>query len=209
MQSSARKTVLFAALLTANLFSAKADLTSGLTASDLAILEEGENVVASHSKPGAIWPEVRIYRKVNASPQEVTALFLDYEHANTFIENLVSAKVEKSPSENIKDVRYTVKLPIIFSISYLARNQYEKTPDGFIVKWHLIEPPLVAKSAVGSLRVEAYKGASIICYTNHVEPATKLIAGLRGHAIKEAVKTVDAIAKEAERRSKASNRLPQ
>jgi hypothetical protein len=43
----------------------------------------------------------------------------------------------------------------------------------------------------------------VICYANHVEPATKLVAGLRNQALKEASNTVDAIAKEAERRHAA------
>jgi len=145
---------------------------------------------------------VRIYQKVDATPKEVTALFLDYEHANTYIENLESAKVEKKPDADTKDVRYTVRLPIIFSISYLVRNRYEKTSDGYKVSWHLLEPPLAAKSAVGSLRVEAYGEDAILCYANHVKPSTKLIAGLRGQAVKEAEKTVAAIVKEAERRAR-------
>lgn len=183
---------------------APASMVEELSAADQKKLESGGSVLTTIDKPGAIWPEVRIYRKVNATPQGVTDLFLDYEHANTFIENLESAKVEKEPDPNTKDVRYIVRLPIIFSINYLVRNHYEKTPQGYKVSWHLLEPPFAAKSAVGSLRVEAHGDTSVICYANHVEPATRLIAGLRGHAIKEASKTVDAIAKEAERRHAAA-----
>lgn len=180
--------------------SLRASIISELPPADKVLIEKGDNVVTTIEKAGAVWPEVRSYRKVKATPQEVTNLFLDYEHANTFIDNLESAKVEKEPDANTKDVRYSVKLPIIFSIHYLVRNQYEKTSDGYTVKWHLLEPPFAAKSAVGSLRVEEYGDISVICYANHVEPSTKLIAGLRGHAVKEAVKTVNAIVKEAERR---------
>lgn len=175
-------------------------MVSELGSADQAKLEKGESVVLTVEKEGAVWPEVRIYRQVKATPQGVTDLFLDYEHANTFIDNLDSAKVEKEPDANTKDVRYIVRLPIIFSINYLVRNSYEKTQDGYKVSWHLLEPPFAAKSAVGSLRVEPLGDKSVICYANHVEPATRLIAGLRGHAIKEASKTVDAIVKEAERR---------
>jgi hypothetical protein len=150
-------------------------------------------------KPGATWPEVRIYRKVKATPEGVTDLFLDYENADSFIGNLESAVVEKQPDANTKDVRYTVKLPVLFTISYLVRNRYEKTPEGYTVHWNLLES-LFAKSAVGKLRVEPHGDMAVICYANHVEPATRLVAGLRGHAIKEASNTVDAIVKEAERR---------
>jgi hypothetical protein len=107
--------------------------------------------------------------------------------------------VENEPDGNTKDVRYTVKLPVLFTISYLVRNRYEKTPEGYTVHWNLLDS-LFAKSAVGKLRVEPHGDTAVICYANHVEPATKLVAGLRGQALKEASKTVDAIVKEAERR---------
>lgn len=189
---------LFSLLLLAGISSAT--IVEELSQQDRNKLESGGNVLVTVEKEGAVWPEVRIYRKVKATPQGVTDLFLDYEHANTFIENLDSAKVEKEPDANTKDVRYTVRLPVIFTINYLVRNRYEKTQDGYKVSWHLLEPPFAAKSAVGSLRVEPHGDKAVICYANHVEPATRLIAGLRGHAIKEASKTVDAIVKEAEKR---------
>jgi hypothetical protein len=187
--------VTFAALAA----SASASMLTELSDQDRAKLESGQSVVATIEKPDAIWPEVRIYRKVKATPQGVTDLFLDYEKADTFIDNLESAVVEKKPDANTKDVRYTVRLPVIFTISYLVRNRYEKTPDGYTVHWDLLES-LFAKSAKGSLRVEPHGDTAVICYANHVEPATKLVAGLRGQALKEASKTVDAIVKEAERR---------
>ena len=176
-----------------------ASMVDELGASDRAKLESGQGVLVTIDKPGATWPEVRIYRKVEATPEGVTKLFLDYENAGSFIDNLESAVVEKQPDANTKDVRYTVKLPVLFTISYLVRNRYEKTPEGYTVHWNLLES-IFAKSAVGKLRVEPHGETAVICYANHVEPATRLVAGLRGHAIKEASNTVDAIVKEAERR---------
>ena len=176
-----------------------ASMVDELGAADRAKLESGQGVLVTIEKPGATWPEVRIYRKVKATPEGVTDLFLDYENADSFIGNLESAVVENQPDGNTKDVRYTVKLPVLFTISYLVRNRYEKTPGGYTVHWNLLES-LFAKSAVGKLRVEPHGETAVICYANHVEPATRLVAGLRGHAMKEASNTVDAIVKEAERR---------
>ncbi|MBE2180911.1 MAG: hypothetical protein IAE97_10605 [Chthoniobacterales bacterium] len=179
-----------------------AGMLDELDAEKLAKLETGENVLVTREVPGAVWPEVLIYRKVAATPKKVTELFLDYENADTFIANLESAKVENEPDPNTKDVRYTVRLPVLFTISYLVRNRYEKTRGGYTVHWNLLHS-VFAKSAVGALRVEPHGEIAVICYANHVEPATKLVAGLRGLALKEASKTVDAIVAEAERRHKA------
>ena len=195
-------------LLTALVFagSASASMLTELSVQDRTKLEGGQSVMTTIDKPGATWPEVRIYRKVQATPEGVTDLFLDYENAGSFIHNLKSAVVENQPDGNTKDVRYTVKLPVLFTISYLVRNRYEKTPEGYTVHWNLLES-LFAKSAVGKLRVEPHGDVAVICYANHVEPATSLVAGLRNQALKEASNTVDAIVKEAERRHSASAKL--
>lgn len=185
---------------------AGASIVDELGAADRAKLESGQSVMTTIEKPGATWPEVRIYRKVEATPEGVTNLFLDYENAGSFIDNLESAVVENQPDGNTKDVRYTVKLPVIFTISYLVRNRYEKTPEGYTVHWKLLES-LFAKSAVGKLRVEPHGDKAVICYANHVEPATRLVAGLRNQALKEASNTVDAIVKEAERRHAKAAKL--
>jgi hypothetical protein len=194
-----RKPLLLLLTVLAAAAPARASVVDELGAADRAKLESGQSVMTTIEKPGATWPEVRIYRKVKATPEGVTDLFLDYENADSFIGNLESAVVEKQPDANTKDVRYTVKLPVLFTISYLVRNRYEKTPEGYTVHWNLLES-LFAKSAVGKLRVEPHGDMAVICYANHVEPATRLVAGLRGQAMKEASNTVDAIVKEAERR---------
>lgn len=199
-----RKPLILSLIVLAFAAPTRASMVDELGDSDRAKLENGQAVLVTVDKPGATWPEVRIYRKVKATPEGVTKLFLDYENAGSFIDNLESAVVEKQPDADTKDVRYTVKLPVLFTISYLVRNRYEKTPEGYTVHWNLLES-IFAKSAVGKLRVEPHGDLAVICYANHVEPATKLVAGLRGHAIKEASNTVDAIVKEAERRhAKAS-----
>lgn len=197
-----RKPLALFVTLLATVAVSPASMINELNSQDRAKLESGGNVLVAIDKPGAIWPEVRIYRKVNATPQGVTDLFLDYENAGSFIHNLKSAVVENEPDGNTKDVRYTVKLPVLFTISYLVRNRYEKTPEGYTVHWNLLES-LFAKSAIGKLRVEPHGETAVICYANHVEPATRLVAGLRNQALKEASNTVDAIVKEAERRHAA------
>jgi hypothetical protein len=175
-----------------------------LSPQEVKTIEGGNELIKTIDKPGHTWPEVRVYKTLKASPQTVTDLFLDYENAHTFIGNLKSAVVENSPDPNTKDVRYTVKLPVLFTINYLVRNKYEKSDHGYTIRWNLLES-MLAKSATGSLRVEEHPSGSVICYANHVEPATKLVAGLKGQAIKEASATVSAIGKEAERRQQNLN----
>lgn len=170
-----------------------------LSVAERGLIAQGKEVVRLVDK-GGIWPQVMVYRRVAATPKTLRDVFLDYERAPNYIPNLVEAKVEIGSTALVKDVRYVVKLPVLFKVSYLIRNTYEDLGgDCFIIRWNLLESGF-AKSADGFLRIEPYgAGESLICYANHVEPATRLVASLRGQAQKEAVRTVDAIVKEAQR----------
>lgn len=168
-----------------------------LTQSQLKTLNQGKEVLITKDI-GKTWPEVIIYKKVNANADILKDLFIDYENAHTYIPSLKSAKIENTPNKGVKDVRYIVKLPIILSISYLVRNKYEKTELGHKISWDLLESAIV-NSAQGSLRIEPLGlNESIICYRTHIEPATTLVSKLKGHAIKEASLTVEAIVTKAE-----------
>jgi hypothetical protein len=97
-------------------------------------------------------------------------------------------------------VEYTVKVPVLQSVSYSVRNTYIRKGNSYEVKWNLLHSPH-AKSSDGSLRIEPYgKGKTLMRYTNLTVPRTKLIAGLKNQALNEARATVRAIATEAERR---------
>ncbi|MFV0415412.1 MAG: hypothetical protein ACK5NG_03495 [Chthoniobacterales bacterium] len=100
-----------------------------------------------------------------------------------------------------KDLRYTVKVPVLQKISYTVRNSYSKKGSLWEVKWKLLKSPL-AKSGNGSLRIEPYgENQTLMCYTNLVVPITNLVTGLKNQALKEAKTTVKAIDEEAERRA--------
>lgn len=172
-------------------------IISGLDPNQINSINQGKEVLVTRDM-GKTWPEVIIYKKVNANANSLKDLFIDYENASTYIPSLKSARIENSPSKDIKDVRYTVRLPIILSISYLVRNKYEKTELGHKVSWNLLESAIV-NSAQGSLTIEPIDpNSSVICYRTHIEPATRLVSRLKGHAIKEASLTVEAIVSKAE-----------
>jgi len=175
-----------------------ASVTKELDASQKRELAAGETVVIATDHDGLPWPELTLYKKVDAPPEVIAKLFLDYENAPSYIPGMVAAKVVREEGDGTKDVRYTVKMPVFTQLTYTVRNHYSKHGDSFNVKWELLESP-VAKSSDGSLRVEPYEGQSIIRYSNLVHPTFPMAGALKGQALKEARATVEAIAKEAER----------
>ena len=196
------KTILPAALfLAASLGSLNADLVKEVPRSERDELAAGTTVVKSTAVPGLPWPALSLYRVVNAPPSVVSNLFTDYAAAPKYTPGLLSADVIATNPDGSKDVRYTVKVPVIQKTSYVVRNTYTRNGDDFTVAWKLIKSP-IAKSSDGSLRVEPYPdNRSIICYSNLCVPITNLVSGLKNEALVEAKNTVVALAMEAERRA--------
>jgi hypothetical protein len=180
---------------------AHAGILSEVPKSQQAQLAAGEIVVQSRDVPGAPWPELKLYKVVDAPPSVVTDLFMDYDAAPKYTPNLLSAKVLTTNPDGSKDVEYTVKMPVVQKVSYTVRNSYKKTGDGYEVDWTLLKSPL-AKSSDGSLRTEPYgDNQTLLCYTNLCVPITNLVSGLKNQALTEARATVTAIANEAARRA--------
>lgn len=182
-----------------------ADMVKEVPKSQRDELAEGQTVVKSLDVAGAPWPQLSLYRVVNARPSVVSDLFTDYDSAPTYTPGILSAQVIANNSDGTKDVRYTVKVPILQKINYTVRNTYSNSGETYTVSWKLLQSPL-AKQSDGSLRVEPYDGdRTLLCYTNLCVPVTNLVAGLKNQALVEAKNTVLALATEAERRANKPN----
>lgn len=179
----------------------RADLVKEIPKCDRHELAAGQTVVKSTDMPGLPWPQLSLYRVVNAPPDVVANLFTDYDAAPSYTPGIVRAQVIATNPDGTKDVRYTVKVPIIMRTSYVVRNTYQKQGEKFTVGWKLIQSPL-AKKSDGSLRIEPYESdRTLLCYTNLCVPITNLVSGLKNQALVEAKNTVLALATEAERRA--------
>lgn len=178
-----------------------ADLVKEVPKSGRQDLSEGQTVVKSTDVPGVPWPQLSLYRVVNAPPSVVSNLFTDYNAAPSYTPGLIQAQVIATNPDGTKDVRYTVKVPVIQRISYVVRNTYQRQGENFTVSWKLIQSPLARRSD-GALRIEPYDGnRTLLCYTNLCVPITNLVSGLKNQAVVEAKNTVLALATEAERRA--------
>ena len=168
-------------------------------------LADDQVVVKSKNVQGAPWPQLSLYQVIDAPPEVLKDLFLDYDAAPSYTPGMIAAKVVANNPDGSKDVQYTVKVPVLQKISYTVRNTYTQKGKSFTVAWTLLQSPL-AKSVDGSLRIEPYgKNQTLLCYTNLVVPITNLVAGLKNQALTEAKATVRAIKAEAEKRADAHN----
>jgi ribosome-associated toxin RatA of RatAB toxin-antitoxin module len=179
---------------------AGASMADALSREQRDTLAQGGTVVTSREIPKQAWPELTLYRVVHAKPKQVFDLFNDYESAPSYTPGMIKAEVIAQPEPKAKDVRYTVKMPVLGNISYIVRNFYSQKGSTYEVSWELVESPM-ASASNGALTIEPHEGKTLLRYRNHVTPSVPLAGALKGQARKEAETTIKAIGGEAERRA--------
>ena len=183
---------------------ATADLLDDLTREQKAELEKGDLVVLEQDIPGKPWPRVRIYKKIQATPEQVAAVFFDYNQAKTFIPDVLESRISKKISPGVMEVDYEVDVPILADEAYTARNEMKALQDAYQASWTLLRA-LQTKAAEGNLLIEPFEnGSSVIRYTNLVTPSSGMAKILKLPAMARMQKTVLAIGQKVEQQK--SNR---
>ena len=183
---------------------ATAGLLDDLTREQRANLEKGDLIVLEQDIPGKPWPRVRIYKKIQASPEQVAGVFFDYNQAKTFIPDVLESRISKKISPGVMEVDYEVDVPILADEAYTARNEMKMLQDCYQASWTLLRA-LQTKAAEGNLLVEPFEnGSSVIRYTNLVTPSSGMAKILKLPAMARMQKTVLAIGQKVEQQ-KAKN----
>ena len=192
------------AVCLAALPAATAGLLNDLTREQRANLEKGDLIVLEQDIPGKPWPRVRIYKKIQATPEQVAAVFFDYNQAKTFIPDVLESRISKKISPGVMEVDYEVDVPILADEAYTARNEMKTLQDCYQASWTLLRA-LQTKAAEGNLLVEPFEnGSSVIRYTNLVTPSSGMAKILKLPAMARMQKTVLAIGQKVEQQ-KAKN----
>lgn len=159
---------------------------------------DGKQVVILEDLEGKPWPRVLAYQLVDAKPEEVSAVFFDYNKAKTFVPNILKSDISRDISPCSKEVDYGVDVPILPDEYYTVRNKLIYFGDGsYKIEWKLLRA-LQTKDSEGCLRIQPYRDKTIICYQNLVVPGSKVAGLLRGTAIEQMKTTVTAIAAKVE-----------
>ena len=177
-----------------------------LTPSEQKTVQDGGQVVQfGAQKP---WPSVTIYQRINATPEESTAMFFDYGNQVKYIPNLTKA-VPSFESKTVYNVSYQVKLPFIPSWmggteNYTVRDELFSSDNGhaYEVKWTLVPGHgETVKSSVGNARFEDLGGATLLAYNSYIVPGRSGADwGFVVERAKDSVKkAVAAIAKQVEK----------
>ncbi|MBE2204455.1 MAG: hypothetical protein IAE94_08970 [Chthoniobacterales bacterium] len=187
------------AFLLSGSFLMAASLVEDLDPKQTEEVSGGAQVVLLEEVAGNPWPKVRIYQKVAASPDEVAAVFCDYNAAKQYVPKIIKSEVARQISPCVAEVDYGVDVPILPDEFYTARNTLMSEPDGgYVIKWHLLRA-MQTKASEGNLRIEKWKDGSLIRYTNLVIPGSRMAGLLKMPAIDQMRSTVKAIVAQVEK----------
>ena len=185
------KALLLALLLCPALMASS--LLEDLDAKQVEEVARGTQVVLLQQIEGHPWPRVRVYQKVDATPEEVAAVFFDYRNAKFYVPNVIKSEISRQVSPCVAEVDYGIDVPILPDEYYTALNSLSLEPDGgYLVTWNLVRA-LQTKASEGSLRIERWKEGAVIRYTNLVTPSSVMARLLRSTAIDQMKSTVRAI----------------
>jgi hypothetical protein len=203
-----RKFSLFAAAVILSLLAGcsccEGSILSELAEGHQVQVKKGEQVSINEVIEGKPWPRVKVYRTVDASPEEVAAVFCDYENAKAYVPNLLKSTISKRPAACTVEIDYGIDIPILPDEFYTTRNTLRRTaPDSYRIDWKLLRA-VQTKDSVGSLRAEPFAGKALICYENLVTPGSSMAGLLKGKALQQMNETVDAIAARVESQRKSN-----
>lgn len=175
-----------------------AKLLDDLTPAQRARVESGEQVLITKAKRHYPWPQLQIYQRADVKPQQLMAVFFDYNQAHRYVPNCKVSQISRQISPVVCEVDYEVEIPVLADEHYTAKNSLSRLPGGgFVVNWKLLRATSI-ESSEGSLAVEPFESGAVVRYTSLIKPASRAAALLRGIAISQMKETVSAILHEAQ-----------
>src|SRR5271168_5161580 len=138
-----------------------------LTDAQRASIENGEQVVVLEDS-GGVWPKIFLYSRVDATPEQATPVFSDYEFQSSHIPNLKKSQISKRIDKATSQVDYTLSVPRPLSDQHYTVEDKISGYDngaGYRVDWHLVRADST-KATVGFVRFEPLGNHTIMEYYN-------------------------------------------
>jgi len=197
---------------------AGAQWPAAMTPTEAAEVAQGRVVVLQRDVEGAPWPRMRLFRSIDATPEQSVAMLADYEHQRDYNVDLKEARIARRLDAGRTEVffKYASNFPFISDVSYTVLEQVERGADGsYRIGWSLLQGTKL-KSIQGSARFSPWtnpatgRSGTLLTYDSFVVPAFRFasLGAVRAKAVENMRAAVDAIAIEVEReRSRDHARL--
>ena len=182
---------------------------TALTSSDTAEIGRGRVVMLQRDVEGTPWPRVRLYRFIDATPEQSVAMLADYAHRRTYLADLKEARIERQLDSGRIEVffRYASNVPLVPDVSYTLLDRLQHHQDGsYSIGWSLRSGKKVRRIE-GNARFSRWTNpvngrvGTLLTYDNFVVPDFRFasVGVVRRKAIDAMRDAVEAIAVEVER----------
>lgn len=157
-------------------------------------------------RQGSPWPAVTVYVFVDATPEEATALFIDYNAHQSYIPTVRRSRISRVIDRSTVEVDYAIDLPVVSDVEYTVRNHLvAEGPGAYRVDWTLIKATSV-RAILGHARFTPFtndrtgRAGTLMEYYDFVTPGSRLakIGFIRNRAIRQVEGTARAIARKVE-----------
>jgi len=162
----------------------------------------GKQVVIKQVVEGKPWPRVKLYQRVQATPEEVAAVFFNYPNAKEYIPKIFKSDIGTRISPCVLEVDYGLDVPILPDEFYTVRTSLTAGANGsYCVTWVLLRA-IQTKASEGNLLIERSQEGAVIRYTNFVTPGSAMAGLLKLIAIEQMRDTVHAIVRQVEKQKR-------
>ena len=115
-------------------------LAFGLTPKQLTYLENHDHLLEREMISNAPWPQITMYLKIKATPEEAMALYSDFEQQKNYVPNILESTVINQLSPKEVHTRYELKMPWPLSNSrYTHGTVINKINNNYSISWYVVE----------------------------------------------------------------------
>jgi len=161
---------------------------------DIDKLKKGELILIKRDVTKSVWPELTLYKKIDATPLEAAAIFMAFDHQKNYILDIVKSRPISMDSPTSIVVEYERKNPWpVPDEDYTNIHWFKKLPNGYHIKWQGLKSDNTEK-VVGEAYFVDFGGKTLLRYTIEVHPKLKIAGMFTGTMISKTKESVEGIA---------------
>jgi len=171
-------------------------ILKGLNPKEVASLSKDHLILKTQKVKDAVWPKIIIYQKLNPSPLQSVALFLDLDNQNTYVPNVIVSKPIKHVSAVEVHTKYEMKMPWPIPNSHYVHGSIllKSCETCYSATWYKVISDS-ADNVEGRADFIPFHGGTLMRYESHIVPKSVLAGLIKGTMIKDVKKSLVAIKK--------------
>lgn len=181
---------------------------SDIKKEDLQKLESGETVLYKEKVSDNVWPRLKLYTLIEATPLESLAIFLALDHQKNYLPGILKSTPIKHVTATEVHTEYEMDLPWPLSNShYIHGSNFEKlSKHNYVASWYMVKSDSAYK-VDGSVSFTIYQGKTLMSYETLIKPKSALSGIVRGFMVKDTISAIESIKKEIVRTKKEDLKL--